>query len=409
MRDGRQRSASVSPGGPHGPPNAQPRPRPCRSPIASLNGLPAATHWRATIAGTLGLLLGLAPLDSLRAQRLILREAQPLLRLEASRVAVLGVPDGDGAIGTPIAVARDRQGRFLVVSREFPDEIQIFSPSGAYLGKAGRSGEGPGEFRSVSQVFVLGDSIHILDTRLRRHSVLSKDLRHVRSESVPLELLGGGILPMPGGVLVANAVVRTLDALGNPLHVLRESRITASFGYAEGSIFPGGGNDWRALWPSTAGRFWAGQRLNYIIEEWTADGEKTRELVRRASWFPHRSEPYTSIAEGPAPQLRKLLQDESGRLWTLSAIPDERWRSTVVEGEPDAHGNRLSVLDPHRWNDSVIEVIDPNRGEVVASLRLDPYFAFLLDPGYVALSRVTDDNSVVEVWRLTLTSAAAPR
>ncbi|MFC1660944.1 hypothetical protein ACFL3S_05750, partial [Gemmatimonadota bacterium] len=71
-------------------------------------------------------------------------------------------------------------GRF-VVANEGTWELRIFGSDGSHLGSMGGEGEGPGEFNSVRLLGLLGDSLLVLDRRLRRVSLIHPDEGFVRS------------------------------------------------------------------------------------------------------------------------------------------------------------------------------------------------------------------------------------
>jgi len=52
----------------------------------------------------------------------------------------------------------------------------------------------------------------------------------------------------------------------------------------------------------------------------------------------------------------------------------------LVKGPPHTAGNRCRFSDVHRWRGTVVEVVDPDRRGVIASLRLDPCSRFLVAP-----------------------------
>lgn len=59
---------------------------------------------------------------------------------------------------------------FIPLMRELV--IQVYAPDGRHVRTIGRAGEGPGEFRGLSTVFVIGDTIVVNDPRLYRTTLL---------------------------------------------------------------------------------------------------------------------------------------------------------------------------------------------------------------------------------------------
>ena len=76
-----------------------------------------------------------------------------------------------------------------LISNGGTEEVRVFDASGAYLRTMGRRGEGPGEFVSLSRIFVLeGDSVAAYDSRQRRITVFDpagEVARDFRFEPLP--------------------------------------------------------------------------------------------------------------------------------------------------------------------------------------------------------------------------------
>lgn len=99
----------------------------------------------------------------------------------------LRLPDGR------IAVANDGSG-----------EIKLFGVNGAQLESLGGVGEGPGEFSSVLLMGLLGDSLVILDRRLRRVSIVHPDDGFVRSFTIAEPV---AVYPMGGWLFASGSVL----------------------------------------------------------------------------------------------------------------------------------------------------------------------------------------------------------
>ena len=121
-------------------------------------------------------------------------DAEPLLDLAASGTGdphnfyqvrdVKRLPDGS-----------------LVVANRGSNEIRKFSAEGSFVGTAGGSGEGPGEFTNLQQVEPVGDSLLARDIR-SRITLFGPDLRYVRTLQLPpglrdLHVLGNGTMVAP--------------------------------------------------------------------------------------------------------------------------------------------------------------------------------------------------------------------
>lgn len=117
--------------------------------------------------------------------------------LAVSVLDTLVTPSGY-AVGTPVWIARDAAGRFVVADQS-DKALKLFAPSGTAAGAVGRPGSGPGEFTILLGGGVLGDSLFGYDFDGGRFTVFTPAGRYARSTS----LLAPGT-PMP-------ATVRAVD------------------------------------------------------------------------------------------------------------------------------------------------------------------------------------------------------
>ncbi|MEX2527105.1 MAG: 6-bladed beta-propeller [Gemmatimonadota bacterium] len=107
----------------------------------------------------------------------------------------------------PTAGVRLADGGFAVAETS-PAEIRVYDTSGAFVRRIGRSGDGPGEFRTPSAMTVLpGDTLVVWDARLQR-------LTWVTSEGV---LVRDAQVVQPGGI---QAIRRVTPSSGGTTFVL---------------------------------------------------------------------------------------------------------------------------------------------------------------------------------------------
>ena len=88
----------------------------------------------------------------------------------------------------------------LVVANRGSDEIRRFSPDGSFIGSAGGSGEGPGEFSNLQRIELAGDSILVLDWD-GTMAVFGPDLELIRTmwphrQADEVRYLGDGVMVM---------------------------------------------------------------------------------------------------------------------------------------------------------------------------------------------------------------------
>lgn len=82
--------------------------------------------------------------------------AQGLVKAEMHELWRLGGEDEELFFGTVARVAQDSEGNFYILDGQL-SEAHIFSPDGDYMKTVGREGEGPGEMRQPSDLFITPD------------------------------------------------------------------------------------------------------------------------------------------------------------------------------------------------------------------------------------------------------------
>ena len=140
---------------------------------------------------TIGTLITVAGCDAAPDAGLVVDPgAEPPPTIEAEAVLSVGVVAGDtlqefDRVVTPFVLPDGR----LVVPLGGSSDIRVFSREGAFAGRLGGSGEGPGEFAYLSAAWPRGDTIEAFDSRLRR---VTRFLPDGAVEVVPIQ---GGAYP----------------------------------------------------------------------------------------------------------------------------------------------------------------------------------------------------------------------
>lgn len=129
----------------------------------------------------------------------------PAWRTSAEPLVTIGSLDGpEGEQLFRVRGAFRLQDGRIAVGNAGTNEVRIYRADGNHLRTLGGEGEGPGEFSFVRLAGTWGDSLVVLDRRLRRVSVLHPDEGFARSftpqEAVGQYLLGGWALQ--GGTLL---------------------------------------------------------------------------------------------------------------------------------------------------------------------------------------------------------------
>jgi hypothetical protein len=213
------------------------------------------------------------------------------------------------------------------------------------------------------------------------------------------------LLPLPDGRLVANSAEPNRSTAGYPFLVLSPERsVIGKFG-SQDPVFSIDRQHLldRSFAPARADRFWALWAQEYRLEQWSSRGTLIAVLERQPEWLRSAEEnsgPWRSSAAPPVmSRWGGLQRDRLGRLWIRFFVPDRRWQAALQRlpsGEQD-------VVDPSRYFDTIVDVVDPLSGSVLASRRFDEYLGPLLDGPRVAVYRLSDRHEpFLDVWSLTM-------
>ena len=107
--------------------------------------------------------------------------------------------------------------------------------------------------------------------------------------------------------------------------------------------------------------------------------------------------------------MRSAVEDRAGLLWTLTSVPDREWQPHTL---PPAPGGRGGTYTPdslrHRIQDSILEIIDPRRGVVIATRAFDTLFMAIIAPDLlVSYTEDAAGNPRYVIWRARLVSPSS--
>jgi hypothetical protein len=327
----------------------------------------------ATLAGAVALLVVVADGGAQLLDE-VTESPHGLRRLVVQQVFRFGSMEGPDAF-TENAVIAPWVGGFVVAGKHEPGVLQRFDRGGRFLDAFARRGEGPGEQYAVSRIRVgAGDTLYVLDALRATVNRYDASGRFVDLIRVPMHV--HDFVPLGGRQLVTMGLLRTRASAGYPLHLVNDSRLMSSFGADEPRLMPGAKEAWlfRQLAPGVIdGQVWSAHSRAYVIEAWDLQGNRTDRLTRTAPWFWEWDEILALTGSRPPyPMIRSIVQDADGLLWVMINVADENWRPLprgyvrMERPVPRDQDNRLY--------DTIIEVIDPSRREVIAHGRFDPRF-----------------------------------
>lgn len=264
-------------------------------------------------------------------------------------------------------------GRVLVSSTA---PIQMFDLNARFLGLLGRQGQGPGEFPTWLTGISLGPSKRIHAFAGQQVVVFDSSsgfLRAVtlgRGSQVPTVLSDGryaGLARLPAGGRASSTAPNYAQSFQSPLFHLFDS--TGLFVRSAGTMLSHAD---QLISAGERGTVWTGKRAPYEMKQWSRDGLLLRTIERVTPWFDRTPyNPFSSDADGrPRSELRRLFQDARGRLWT----------SVSIAKLPSSRGSVAAAS----CCDSLIEVIDPASGALIASARVPHFVNSILEDGYIA-------------------------
>lgn len=315
-------------------------------------------------------------------------------------------PEPPGVLDFPSAIAT-WQGGFVLAFHTARSEVHLYSGEGRHSRSYGREGGGPGEYVWITALLSQPqEELDIFDARGPRQTRLNREgdvifTRNIDSRRVV------DVLAHPDGGLIVNSVFRTPEAAGFPLvHLDPEGHVARAIRPDELLRDDLTLYLWRNLAPSeTRHGYWAAHNRQYVVDFYPFDGDLRHRLVRVAEWFPPRITRNEVTPEfGPPPSLRAVSEDANGLLWTAVIVPQPNWRDGVREARRSEGGYLTHAVDTYSqvW-DTVVEVIDPAEGTVLARWQLDELALDYVDAGQLALWYDDPETGAVYVKIVGLT------
>ncbi|HSM03829.1 MAG TPA: hypothetical protein VK858_04380, partial [Longimicrobiales bacterium] len=128
------------------------------------------------------------------------------LAWRAERVHIVPALDEEGDGFFSVSALAVVPGRRIAVMDRDGHRVVLLDEEGSFLARAGRQGEGPGEFQYPIRLFAHADGgVSVFDMMNARIETFDPDLRHVRSEPVGGLAYYGGEITDLGDVLILSA------------------------------------------------------------------------------------------------------------------------------------------------------------------------------------------------------------
>lgn len=323
---------------------------------------------------------------------LVLSCDRPLPPTEAGveLLAILGDPDGEGALASGPSVSPEINGYYLVTLPDGPPEEppRLFDSTGKFIRVIGRHGEGPNEYRRPQRIHRVNDSAWIHDAALHRVTVILPPDTTGPTHLWPLTPYA--LLPLAGASFVLS---QGRWGSGPPLyHVDDAGAILQNFG----DTLPTGTRDWRWVHLAAApdSGFWSAPPFWHLqFQYWRGPGRLERTMSLERDYFTE----YTTYAQRsptipPDPSLSGFWADSTGALWIVVLVPDPEWPEGLGP-EMRAEGRTIyPVEDWDRAYDTVIERVDSENGATLASWRVDPAMITVVEPWVLQSIRKDEDG-----------------
>jgi len=286
-------------------------------------------------------------------------------RIVAESIAYLGNPEDSVALREDVIPARDSRGRYYLADFK-GGTVLVFGPNGRLMKSFGKPGRGPGEFVALRAVFAgKGDTLLVVGGP--QVHVISPDYVQVRE----YRNLGGSIDEMTSTLLADGRILSgglsrhrflIVDSMGNVA-----SRVTLA-GIDSTPCGECGERVYREA--REPGLLWSGPLNTYRIEQHDLTGAFRKRFTRSARWF-HEWGPTEIAARNVSVELSRP------RLMGIDEASDGLLYAHVSLGENVESLGKVDEDVPKQMAElwarvkTYVEAIDPERGAVLASTKLD--------------------------------------
>lgn len=197
--------------------------------------------------------------------------------------------------------------------------VAVFGADGAYVGAVGRQGQGPLEFFRAYPFHVDAlNRVHVLDPANLRVTLVHDDLSTATEVSLPVPAVKMEALD-DGRRYAFAGWMPTGDHAGQPVHVVEDGQVAASFGTVPGDVsappLDAMAAQWKILATDEYGVVFVGADREYFVEAWAEDGRRIGRIQGPAMDNGPRRAGRWSDDNPPPHRVRDIRVGRDGLLW----------------------------------------------------------------------------------------------
>jgi len=329
-------------------------------------------------------------------------------QLSLELATVLDDVAGHGHIPVNAVVESDGLGGFYLAPAGESATIIHYGPQGAVRSVLSTlTGDVPPDRRPSMLLALQDESLYVVDNARRELKVLQPQDRRV-VEEIQLPANVHSLVPRTRGGVTIQASLRGATYFGLPIHDLSDGGAVAhSFGSDQEIVgLQGGLARQRRLARAVGDSIWSAHVTRYRIDLFDPERQLVRHFHRRVDWFqPWTREPSGSFrSRPPLPRVANIAFSDEGYLQVYLLVPDSEWT-------PPSPDNPIGVTPEgfSRHFDTLVEVIDPSSGDILATERFDDRVSPTSTGAFAYSIRGSDGpRHEVYVFRVKLTTGTRP-
>ncbi len=321
---------------------------------------------------------GPSPPVATLADTLIISGTCTQCEIQLERVAILGGADLPIEFGNRTSLAVMSDGRYLATPI-LRSELAVFDAAGQFERVVGRMGKGPGEFQSIKALATgPGDTVYVLESG-GLVTRLDAGFRYIDRIILQTTATPQGWTVLPSGELALVVVPTRTSTPPNRVHIVgSDGRVRASFARAP-RAYPDPGQDYNETVGAVGashryGGLWFSKWNDYALQLFVG-GRLRKVLVRDADWFRPWEGPDVVRNAPKRPTIEAVAERPDGLLTVIATVVDANFdqnRAVIILGQGLGE-TRAGTLPLRLMWDSVVEIIDPETGEIVGAVRSDDY------------------------------------